>query len=227
MQSATEPTQRMQTGMSRKAIIKTAESLALAFVMAMMTGTAWATTLMEMDIDRVAQDAELIFEGEVLEHQVLRDDQSNLIHTYVSFAVREVVKGDYDADILELRFAGGSIGGEIVAITGMSIPPVGEQGIYFVESVARPLLNPLLGWSQGRFIIDDSGVEPTVLSADRAPIVDVQSMDQVPASLRRPKGLQHGDEVAAGIQVDRSELRSDEALSVEEFKTRIRGLLQR
>ena len=68
----------------------------------------------------------------------------------------DVIKGSNQIDTLELKFAGGTLNGETVRINGLSIPQPGEQGIYFVESTSNKLINPLVGWSQGHFVIKES-----------------------------------------------------------------------
>ena len=37
---------------------------------------------------------------------------------------------------------GGVFNGQIVQVSGMRIPEMAEQGIYFVESMSRDLINP-------------------------------------------------------------------------------------
>ena len=56
-----------------------------------------------MNIDEVAQGAELIFEGKVVEHNV-RENTAGMIVTYVTFRIEELIKGQYDEPLLELKF---------------------------------------------------------------------------------------------------------------------------
>lgn len=186
-----------------------------------------ATTIVGMDIDEVTLDAELIFEGEVILHESRQNSSSGIISTYVTFNIIEVIKGDYSAESIELKFMGGSFNGQIVEVSGLQIPAEGEQGIYFVESVSRDLVNPLLGWSQGHYIIVDESGERTVNTADRKPVTDVQPMADVPAAIRAPQPLLQGqNEAAAGVVTSNSALRIERALSVEEFKVRIREIIE-
>ena len=94
-----------------------------------------ATTILGMNIDEVAQGAELIFEGKVVEHNV-RENTAGMIVTYVTFRIEELIKGQYDEPLLELKFTGGSLGGQIMEISGLRIPSPNEEGIY--------LWNPLI-----------------------------------------------------------------------------------
>ena len=201
-------------------------SILLCVFVAYATGTN-ATTILGMDIDKVANDAELIFEGEVILHETRQNSNTGIIHTYVTFTVHDVVKGDFSADTIELKFAGGTFMGQIVEVRGLKIPKEGENGIYFVESTSRDLLNPLIGWSQGHFIIEQEFGERRVRTIDRQTVTDIQSVSSIPSVIKKPQAIIEGDgDVAAGVLVDSSSLSIERALTVEEFKNRILDLLE-
>lgn len=188
---------------------------------------ATATTLLGMDFDQIAKQAELIFEGEVIQSKSLRDDNSGIINSYITFQVNDVIKGEFTGDVVELKFAGGSFEGEIVEVSGSVIPKLGETGIYFLESASADMLNPLLGWSQGRFLIlEDEGVR-RVHTSESKPVTQVQSVANIPASIKAPQALIQGKEgIAAGVVVQASALTSNQALSVDEFKGRILEMIE-
>ena len=201
-------------------------SILLCVFVTYATGTN-ATTILGMDIDKVANDAELIFEGEVILHETRQNSNTGIIHTYVTFTVHDVVKGDFSADTIELKFAGGTFMGQIVEVGGLEIPKEGEDGIYFVESTSRDLLNPLIGWSQGHFIIEQELGERRVRTIDRQTVTDIQSVSSIPSVIKKPQAIIEGDgDVAAGVLVDSSSLSIERALTVEEFKNRILDLLE-
>ena len=201
-------------------------SILLCVFVAYATGTN-ATTILGMDIDKVANDAELIFEGEVILHETRQNSNTGIIHTYVTFTVHDVVKGDFSADTIELKFAGGTFMGQIVEVRGLKIPKEGENGIYFVESTSRDLLNPLIGWSQGHFIIEQELGERRVRTIDRQTVTDIQSVSSIPSVIKKPQAIIEGDgDVAAGVLVDSSSLSIEQALTVEEFKNRFLDLLE-
>lgn len=194
-----------------------------------------ATTLVGMAIDEVAAEAELVFEGEVIEHNVRREAASGLIHTYVTFNVLDVIKGVSPGATLELRFTGGQFNGQIVEISGSSIPAAGEHGIYFVESTSENLLNPLLGWSQGHYLIVEEDGQQQMRTNSRQPVMEIQSAANVPMLIRRPKQLKSGSgDTASGVVTDRSPLSiqsiqsqqpQQQPLSADEFKARIRAMI--
>ncbi len=187
---------------------------------------AYGTTILTMDIDQLASNAEFIFEGSVIERESRPDSNSGIINTYVTFEIFDVVKGDYSADTIELKFAGGEANGRIVEVSGLTIPKLGEEGVYFVESTNRNLLNPLLGWSQGHFLIVDQFGERRITTVDARPVVQVQPVSAIPPVIKKPQRLIEGNgEVASGVTTEASPLMVDEALTVDQFKTRIRSLI--
>ena len=184
-----------------------------------------ATTILGMNIDEVAQGAELIFEGKVVEHNV-RENTAGMIVTYVTFRIEELIKGQYDEPLLELKFTGGSLGGQIMEISGLRIPSPNEEGIYFVESVNRNLVNPLLGWSQGHYLIYEQNGERKVSTVNDRPVTDVLSTQSVPVALRRPVSVIDGDTApATGVVASSQTLDSDQGLTTESFKAKIRALV--
>lgn len=189
--------------------------------------SANATTILGMDIDQVAQQAEFIFEGEVILSETRQDSGTGIISSYVTFSIWDVVKGDYDADSVELKFMGGVFNGQIVEVSGMRIPQPGEQGVYFVESISRDLINPLLGWSQGHFIIVEENGVRRISTADNKAVTDVESVSAIPLAIKKPQAVIEGDsDVAAGVMTESSPLMIERALTVDEFKLRIIDILE-
>ncbi len=189
--------------------------------------SASATTILGMDIDKVAADAEFVFEGEVINSETRQDTNSGIISTYVTFQINDVIKGDYSADSVELKFMGGVFNGQIVQVSGMRIPELAEQGIYFVESMSEDLINPLIGWSQGHFIIvDDNGVR-RISTAGNQPVTEVEAVSSIPSSIKKPLSVVEGNtDVAAGVITEISAITIQRALTVEEFKSRIISILE-
>ncbi|MCG8413659.1 MAG: hypothetical protein MI746_05505 [Pseudomonadales bacterium] len=185
-----------------------------------------ATTILSMEIDAIVNEAELIFEGKVISHQTQLESGTGIINTYVTFSVVDVIQGDFDTDILELKFTGGEHEGQIVKVSGLRIPSIDEEGIYFVESLSRDLINPLLGWSQGHFVISEEAGERRVNTADEKPVTDIQAMSSVPEAIKKPRELIEGNsETAAGVVTEFSALTIERAMTVEQFKSRIVELL--
>ncbi|PDH35032.1 MAG: hypothetical protein CNF02_03110 [OM182 bacterium MED-G28] len=186
-----------------------------------------ATTILGMDIDKLVKDAEFVFEGEVILHETRQDSNSGIVNTYVTFKINDVLKGDYSSDLIELKFAGGTFNNQVVEVSGLVIPKDGEQGVYFVESTSRNLLNPLLGWSQGHFLIQEVLGERRMRTIDQKPVIQIQAVSSIPPSIKKPQALIEGNgDVAAGVNVDISELPTERGLTVDEFKDSILELIE-
>ena len=186
-----------------------------------------ATTLMGMDIDDVAERAELIFEGEVIDSQAQLDSNSGIINTFVTFRVIDLIKGDLGGSSLELKFAGGEFNGEIVEVSGSTLPMLGETGIYFVESASKDMLNPLLGWSQGHFLIKNESGQRRVHTVRDNPVTQIQSVSAIPLAIKAPKLLiQNKEGIAAGVTARSRTLTGNQALSVADFKRQILDLIE-
>jgi len=187
---------------------------------------ASATTILGMDIDKVAADAEFVFEGTVINSETRQDSNSGIISTYVTFQINDIIKGVYSGESLELKFMGGVFNGQVVQVSGMRIPEMAEQGIYFVESMSRDLINPLIGWSQGHFIIVDDNGTSRVSTAGNQPVLDVAPVSSIPSSIKKPLATVEGNtDIAAGVMTEVSPIMIERALTVEEFKSRISDLL--
>ncbi len=187
---------------------------------------ASATTILAMDIDKVVADAEFVFEGAVINSETRQDSNSGIISTYVTFQINDVIKGDYSGESVELKFMGGVFNGQIVQVSGMRIPEMAEQGIYFVESMSRDLINPLIGWSQGHFIIVDDNGTRRISTAGNQPVLEVEAVSSIPRSIKKPLSTVEGNtDIAAGVMTETSPIMIERALSVEEFKSRIADLL--
>lgn len=201
---------------------------ALACFLCLLTfSPVFATTILGMDIDKVAQDAEFVFEGSVINSETRQDNNSGIISTYVTFQIDDIIKGVYSGDSVELKFMGGVFNGQIVEVSGMRIPEMSEQGIYFVESMSRDLINPLIGWSQGHFIILDDNGTRRISTADNQPVLEVQAVSSIPSSIKKPLSVVEGNsDIAAGIMTESSPIMVERALTVEEFKSRITDLLE-
>ena len=186
-----------------------------------------ATTILGMDIDEIANQAELIFEGEVLVRETRQDNNTGIINTYVTFQISDIVKGEFNGDSIELKFMGGTFQDQTVHVSGLTIPSEGEHGIYFVESLNRDLINPLLGWSQGHFIIIDREREARISTVDHKPVIQVESVVEIPISIKKPRAIIEGNnQVAAGIITEAGPSEIDRALTSDEFKIRIKQLLK-
>jgi hypothetical protein len=186
---------------------------------------SYASTVLEMPFADILAHAELIFEGHVRAREShLASD--GLVYTTVHFDVLELVKGDFRGSVLALRFLGGEVDGQHLQVTDMVMPEVGETGFYFVETLARAQVNPLVGWSQGHFLVEpQADGRAGVLTANHAPVLGLPQPD-MPVSAQGmgvpSKGVAKGVVVTQGLVAPAVA----RALSPAQFKDAVRAMLE-
>jgi len=188
-----------------------------ALLLLLFGSTASASTIAQLDVGQLVRESALIFEGRVIATEVREDFETGRIHTYVTFEIHDVIKGDWSHTTIELRFLGGSVDGRSFSVQDMQIPELDEEGIYFIESLTRFQVNPLLGWSQGhmRIIKGPSGVR-RVATNKGIPIV-AMSAQSVSGNMRISRGFALGVEVGSAARPER-------ALDVSSVKKILRSL---
>lgn len=177
-----------------------------------------ASTVMEMSFDRLVSLSVLVFEGRVLDMES-RQLGDGSIRTYVRFEVLDVIKGDATDEVIELSFLGGQVGSRALQVSDMHMPEPGETGIYFVESLTRDQVHPLVGWAQGHFLLDpqSSGAD-IVTTVEHVPVVGIAA-GAAPVSMTLSKG------VAKGVTVRSSQSLLEplsRPMTVDEFKQSVR-----
>ncbi|MBI5040190.1 MAG: hypothetical protein HZB57_03005 [Gammaproteobacteria bacterium] len=189
----------------------------------MGANAALATSVREATVAEMADKSAVIFEGVVVDVRAHKTEHGSIV-TAVVFEVLDVIKGSLPQRRLTLEFLGGEIPGERQSIAAMQYPQLGEQGIYFAESIDQPLINPLYGWDQGRFLVqrDHGGVE-RVLTAGKRPVMDVQGSESTffatpGVAVKLSTGVANGVRATPAAS-------ANEGLSTGQFKQRIRNLL--
>lgn len=180
-----------------------------------------AASVRQVDIDEMLQQCQLVFEGKVVS-LVAKEVGPKRIRTYVTFEIHEVIKGEQPGGAITLSFLGGTVDGLTMAVSDMEIPQVGEQGIYFVESLERVQAHPLYGWSQGHFLVepDDTGAE-RVKTNGKKPVTavgrDLQTL-QMNARQEQVQSLSMG--VVGGVTLAPDE--KSKGMTTAEFKKALR-----
>ena len=223
-------TQRQILAPNRNRLARTARALCATVLLA-VSALAGASTLLRVSVDELTQRAEFVFEGEVVSVQAQRSGARGMISTFVTFNVIDTIKGSASVESIELKFLCGNLEGERLEVNGSRIPELGERGVYFVESLTQDLINPLLGWSQGQYLIQtEDGVEQ-VTSVNARPIVSVAAPRSAaaaasgPATARSAARLRVAAEPTVAEGLNAGVRGSDEGLSPRAFKKQIRALL--
>jgi len=191
-----------------------------ALVLSLAAPAVSASSVRAVNIGEMLDGAELVFEGRVVGHEVRRGAGKRDIFTEVTFEVLDVIKGFSPRDRVTLVFSGGSIAGESLVLSDMHKPPVGERGVYFVESLQRRQVHPLYGWDQGQFIVEPDpriGAE-VVMTRDRRQVFGLSATGNVRADLA---GLSDG--AAIGLRLHQRSV-DEEPMDVEQFKQTLRSI---
>mgnify|MGYP001031708696 CR=1 FL=1 len=189
---------------------------------------AQASTLLSLSVSQLSQQAAMVFEGEVIAVETQRVGARGLIHTFVTFQVDDLVKGEPGSAQLELRFLGGTESGERLEVNGSRLPRLGERGIYFVESLTENLINPLLGWSQGHYLIARNGSAFEVTTVENKPVTALSAVPEAPqagVSSRRASELRIASDMSLARGLSAASAGSAQGLTPAQFKAGIRALL--
>ena len=182
---------------------------------------AQAASIRSFSVHELSQNAETIFEGRVIGHSVEGSPDGRMIRTRVTFEVVDLIKGEPGIRTLRLSFAGGEIGGRGLIVSDQLIPAPGEQGIYFIEDASRQLINPILGWDQGHFLVlrDKLNRQALVTTRRGEAVYGIEQREQISA----PQALSEG--VARGI-VTTPFPGAKAPVSATGFKQAIRGMIR-
>lgn len=115
--------------------------------------SAVASTILKVDLDQVAKESELIFQGRAVSKETRASPISGKPFTYFTFKIIDLIKGSYSNTTIEIGFMGGSIGDITLEVSDMKMPEIGERGVYFVENIGEQQIHPLFGWQQGHYLV--------------------------------------------------------------------------
>lgn len=182
---------------------------------------ASASSVMRVDMAEMNGGAQLVFEGRVVGTRVEHQPGTRAIHTWVRFEVLDVIKGQYDQPALELSFLGGTAGQYTVKVSDMQIPKMGEHGIYFVEDLDKPMVNPLYGWAQGHFLIkyDRKQQQQIITTLKGEPVFDIKGGAVSPHTREISRGIARGVFTTPRAA-------QDNPLAPDQFKVILRGMTE-
>lgn len=181
-----------------------------------LCGPAAATSVLQISFAELCSVADIIVDGRVVQIDVREDADTPFIWTHVTIEVIELIESEFDGDRIELAFLGGSVGERSMQVSQMTVPQLGERGIFFIESRVRRQIHPLLGWQQGHFRIESGPDGTEQITASRRRVVSGVSKAQSP---------QRGalsDGIAAGVQIRSEAAGESRAMRPDEFKAAIR-----
>lgn len=184
---------------------------AVFFMLTFWAQGAFAATVLQLGMQDLLERSVFIFEGRVQE-MLMRPNGMGVAHTYIKFQVLDVLKGNPHVETpLVLSFLGGRLGGAVLQVVGQSRIEPGEHGVYFVESLDKPQVNPFVGEDQGRFVIKDG----KVYTAQGLRVGDIKRVSA-------PAVVMASRLVATGVETNEG----GGAMPLGAFKEKIRGFLQ-
>jgi hypothetical protein len=187
-------------------------------IFALTSHPARAASVLQLGVADLVRGSQLIFHGTAVDRRTVAGSHHGDIFTRVTFRVDEVIKGP-TVRTLDLDFLGGTLNGVTLEISDMTVPPVGEEGIFFIEQVDRPQVNPIYGWWQGYFVVrHGQGGRKIVTTHDLKPIYDLQ-----PSSAIYAGGISEG--AAEGVVTDGAAT-GRSPLSLADFESSLRRLLE-
>jgi hypothetical protein len=204
-------------------------ALLSAALLCLVTAPVLATTVLQLSFPEVVDSAELIFEGHVRKVESIQTGPRS-IHTRVTFEIISVIKGTYPDTEISLQFLGGEVDGRRLVVQGMQMPAQGDNGIFFVESLQDTLIHPLVGWSQGHFLLEtDANGETRVLSAEHAPVTGIAlavepQTDTAAESVGDALPVLDDNGAARGVIVDHN-VPAESAISADEFRGQLQSVL--
>lgn len=198
-------------------------------LLCLVSAPALATTVLQLSFPEVVESAEFIFEGHVSKVESIQTGPRS-IHTKVTFEIISVIKGTYPDTEISLQFLGGEVDGRRLVVQGMQTPVEGDTGIFFVESLQETLIHPLVGWSQGHFLLEtDANGETRVLSAEHAPVTGIAlavepQTDTATENVGDAFPVLDDNGAARGVIVDHN-APAESAMSADEFRGQLQSVL--
>jgi hypothetical protein len=117
-------------------------------------GVAGAATVRPLALGEMIDTATVAFEGTCIGNRTERDAATNMVVTYTTFAVKEVLKGEV-GETYEIKQIGGKLddGQPVFNVPGVPRFTVGADYVVFLADVSSLGFSSPIGLSQGRFVV--------------------------------------------------------------------------
>ena len=122
--------------------------------------SSFAATVLPMVLDEIVDSSAVAFQGICTGNRTERDPLTNLVVTYTTFDVKEVIKGNVQKTHVIKQIGGVMPSGEAsYLVHGIPKFAVGEEYVLFLAGVSSAGFSSPIGLSQGKFSIEqgDSG----------------------------------------------------------------------
>jgi len=133
-------------------------------ILLMSSMAVHAASVLPLGLERLLSDAEAVFNGRCISNQVERDVYTNMVVTYTTFEVIDVVKGQV-SQTHTIKQIGGYLQDSNVHMRWPGIPKfsVGEEYVIFLPPKSNVGFSSPVGLEQGKFSVlsGDAGKEVT------------------------------------------------------------------
>lgn len=125
----------------------------ILFFFLLILSISYQSQAQQIPVESLSETAGLVFQGTVIEksHRMSEGEGESMPHTFVTYKVERVFKGNAAEDTFTLRFLGGPINDyEFIDIGDMPLMDIGDTDILFVSGNSESYC-PLVGCSRGRY----------------------------------------------------------------------------
>ena len=130
-----------------------------------LAGPASAASVRPLGVDEIIDSAATAFQGICVDNRAERDAATNMIVTYTTFTVQDVLKGNVQATHT-IKQIGGKLPGEGMGFHVDGVPTfvVGQSYVVFLAGVSSSGFSSPIGLGQGQFAVrqDAAGQSITV-----------------------------------------------------------------
>ena len=118
-----------------------------------------ATSVRQLLLDEIIDTSAVSFHGTCTANLTERDAQTNLVVTYTTFEVKDVLKGNVKATHVIKQIGGKMPGGEMsFRVDGVPAFAVGEEYVVFLAGVSAAGFSSPIGLAQGKFTVKQNSL---------------------------------------------------------------------
>jgi hypothetical protein len=135
-----------------------------AFLLILLLGTVFATTIIPVSVERLAKDSSHVVEARIVSSEAKWNAQHTLIFTYTKIEVMKTLKGTAQSALV-VKQIGGSAEGYTQKVAGVRYAKPGEQAVLFLRlSGPQDGTFEITGLMQGKFAVQKSANGETLVS---------------------------------------------------------------
>lgn len=117
-----------------------------------------AMSVLPLQLDEIIDTASVAFQGTCTANRTEREAQTNLVVTYTTFAVKDVLKGAVQTTHVIKQIGGKMPEGEMsYRVEGVPSFVVGEEYVVLLAGVSSAGFSSPIGLAQGKFTVDAVG----------------------------------------------------------------------